>query len=366
LIRRLPVVVAVAAATALAGCAGVLPYLPAGDVASRAALVAPHRQRATAFERDGDLRRALQEWTIALTIDPGDTAAKAGNARVKSQIQSGVAARLRHAREALARNAHLEARRHLLAALALDPANRTALEMLRTEVRDVRFVEHQVRPGDTLAGLAERYYGDRSRSEVIWETNQLRNTRLTAGTTLRIPEIPGVPFIHERRDPSGTPESARAGGSRDEIAPEADPRLAEAREAYERGEYAAALADVEQVLAGNPRHAEGSDLRKAALYGLGKTQLEERKYQDSYETLTALARLAPAYEDTASLREQARVQLVQHRYNEGLRYFREEKLEQAILEWRAVLALDPSHPSARKNIEQAERIIKSLEQRRPR
>jgi tetratricopeptide (TPR) repeat protein len=290
---------------------------------------------------------------------------------VQAEIEAGVAARLRQGREALARGAQLDARRHFLAALALDPANKPAFDALRTEVRDVRFISHTVRAGDTLASLAFRYYGDRSRSEVIWEVNQLsRNPRLTPGQVVRIPEIPGLPFTHERTTAPAAPgpieAPARAAAPTQEAPPppEVDPRLAEARDAMDKGEFTMALADIEQVLAANPRNAEGTDLKKAALYGLGKTQLNDRKFDESYQTLTQLARLAPNYEDSPALLQQARTRLVQQRYNEGLRYYREEKLEEAIAEWRAVLVLDPRHASARKNIEQAERILKQLEERR--
>lgn len=46
-----------------------------------------------------------------------------------------------------------------------------------------------------------------------------------------------------------------------------------------------------------------------------------------------------------------------------MRLYREEKLKEAIAEWQAVLDLDPQHANARRNIEQAERLLKSLEQR---
>jgi tetratricopeptide (TPR) repeat protein len=372
-------------ALALASCAslGISRTEKERPAPVRDTLATPHRERAETFRREGDLRRALDEWKIALTIDPNDVAAREGAARTQTDIEAGVVARLRQGREALARGAQLDARRHFLAALALDPANKVAFDALRTEVRDVRFISHTVRAGDTLASLALRYYGDRSRSEVIWEVNQLsRNPRLTPGMVVRIPEIPGVPFAHERATaPSapptpgavgtpgaaGTPDAARAAPTPSQEAappPEVDPRLAEARDAMDKGEYTMALADIEQVLAANPRHAEGTDLKKAALYGLGKAQLNDRKFDESYQTFTQLARLAPNYEDSSTLLQQARTRLVQQRYNEGLRYYREEKLEEAIAEWRAVLVLDPRHPSARKNIEQAERILKQLEERR--
>jgi len=62
---------------------------------------------------------------------------------------------------------------------------------------------------ETLASIAERYYGDRSRLDVIWEVDELPpNPRLAVGTLLRIPEIPGVPFL--------VPGAPRPPGSREE------------------------------------------------------------------------------------------------------------------------------------------------------
>src|SRR5207253_1333843 len=199
-------------------------------------------------------------------------------ARLEARIERDVAEHVQQARAAVAREAYLEARRHYLAALALEPTNMAAFEGLRNDVKEVRFVTHTVRAGESLGSIAQRYYGDRSRSEVIWEVNQLpRNPKLAAGVSLRVPEIPGVPFY----------VTPREGGA-------AEP---------------------------------------------------------------------PRDEDTGDLARQARSGLVQDRYNEGLRLYREERLEQAIVQWRAVLELDPRHPNARKNIEQAEQILKKLEER---
>ena len=52
-----------------------------------------------------------------------------------------------------------------------------------------------VRAGDTCVSLAELYYGDKLRCEVIAETNRFAlNAPLKAGQKVRVPEIPGVPF----------------------------------------------------------------------------------------------------------------------------------------------------------------------------
>jgi len=352
--------VAWVAALALAGCATLR---VGGGTPEPNLIVEAQRARAEALEREGALRGALQAVNVGLTVAPEDRGLRESQARLQAGIERAVAEQTQAARAALARKAYLEARRHYLAVLALDPADMVAFEGLRHDVKEVRFITHTIRSGDTLGSIAQRYYGDRSRSEVIWEINQLpRNPKLAVGASLRVPEIPGVPFHLTPRE-GGPPEPPRAQPPREDVAPEVDPLVNEARDAFERRNYSEALADVDRVLAANPRHAEAADLKKSVLYSLGKTRLGEKKYEESYQALSQLAKLAPRYQDAGDLVRQARAGLVQQRYNEGLRLYREEKLEQAITQWKAVLQLEPNHPTARKNIEQAELILKKLEER---
>jgi tetratricopeptide (TPR) repeat protein len=338
----------------------------------RELLAAGHREEARALERDGDLRRALDEWKIALTINPDDVAARESQKALEGRIERTVAEKIEAGRAALARGVQAEARRQLLAALALDPANRTAFGLLQTEAREVEFLTYTVRQGDTLQSLAQRYYGDRSRSEVIWETNQLPpNPRLTAGMLLKIPEIPGVPFIHpEARRPAAapptaapTPGAAKTEPAKDEP-PEVNPLLVEAREALERNDYADAISDVDKLLAGSPGNRDAIALKKQALYRQGKAQFAERKYDASYRALAQLAKLQPDYEDSPALLRQARTRVVEQHYSQGVKLYREEKLAEAVSEWQTVLELDPQHPNARRNIDQAERLLKALEERK--
>jgi tetratricopeptide (TPR) repeat protein len=340
-------------------------------------LAGQYRARAEALEREGELRRALDHWEIALAIRPDDQAAKDGRAKLQARIEAAVATRITEARAALARGAQVEARKRLLAALALDPGNRSAFTLLQMDARETPFINHTVRAGDTLAALAQRYYGDRARSEVIWEANRLPpNPRLAAGTQLKIPEIPGVPFVRpDARPPVGPPGGAPAPPPPVEATPpraeppqepEVNPLLADAREALDRNDYTVALADVDRFLAGQPSSREGLDIKKTALYRQGKQQLDQRKYTESYKTLGQLVRLQPDYQDSPRLLQQARVRAVEQHYNEGLRLYREEKLPEAIREWRVVLEVDSQHANAQRNIEQAERLLKGLEQRRKR
>jgi phage tail protein X len=381
---------AAALGLALGGCASLTSTAPTGpgepgegaSPIARDPLAARHRQQAEALERDGQLRRAAEEWKIALAIAPGDARARESLRALQARIDQAVAERLDEGRKALARGVQVEARRKFLAALALDPSNRAAFDALQSDTREVEFIAHTVRAGDTLTALAQRYYGDRSRGEVIWETNQLPpNPRLAAGTTLKIPEIPGVPFVHpEARRPAPavaaipTPDVPRPGptpgpaapaapSTKEEFTPEVNPLLAEAREALERSDFPDAIATVDKFLSGKPGDREGLTVKKQALYGQAKSQLDARRYNESIQSLNQLARLQPDYEDAPSLLRQARTRIIEQHYTQGVRFYREEKLKEAIAEWRVVLEMDPSNANARRNIDQAEKLLRGLEQR---
>ena len=314
----------------LTGCATMTSAPPAS-------LAAEHRQRALAFERRGDLRSALEEWKIALTIDPTNAAARAEHARLTRRRQAAVARRIQAGQDALRRGSHLEGRRQLLAALALDPSNATAFTTLREQVPELHVTTHLVGRGETLGAIAERYYGDRALAEVIWEANRLPPTpQLVPGMRLKIPEVAGL--------------AARTAGPR-KVAPDTS------------GSVARESAADEPHLEGNPKHNEWLDLKKAILYNQGKEALVNGWYDDAHRALSQLARLDPAYRDGPGMLRDARNHAIQLHYNEGIRLSRDEQLEAAIAHWHAVLEHDPQHAEAKRNIEQAQRILRSLQER---
>jgi tetratricopeptide (TPR) repeat protein len=346
----------------------------------RQALAAPYNDRAQALESDGRLREALQARQIALTINPDDAAARAAVAALQAKIEEQVAVHFKEGRAATQRGAQVVARRHYLAVLALDPNNRAAFDALREQTQEVDGISHTVKARETLAGLASEYYGNRALAEVIAETNKLQpNARLNPGMVLKIPEVPGVTLNRPGARPPapraplptapGAPTAAAPPGPatppppREEPA-EVNPLLAEAREAADRLDYGQALSDIDQLLASSPRNADAITLKKQVLYSQGKQQLDQRKYRDSYATLNQLSKIAPNYEDSATLMRQTRTRLIDEYYNSGIRYYREEKLPEAIAQWKAVLEIDPQHVNARKNLDQAERLLKQLDERR--
>ena len=162
---------------------------------SRDRLAAAHNERSEQLEKRGLLRQALEERAIALTISPGDRKAQDAQKRLEGRIAHDVAGLLQEGKALLDRGVLGEAQQRFLTALSLDPTNRTAFETLQNDVREVMFITHTVRAGETCVSLAELYYGDKLRCEVIAETNRIAvNAPLKTGQKIRVPEIPGVPF----------------------------------------------------------------------------------------------------------------------------------------------------------------------------
>jgi tetratricopeptide (TPR) repeat protein len=152
--------------------------------------------------------------------------------------------------------------------------------------------------------------------------------------------------------------------SKDEGVPEVNPLVAEAREALDRNDYAGALGDIDKLLKNDPGNREGLDFKKQVLYRQGKAQFDQKNYDASLRTLTVLAKMQPDYEDVAKLLPQSKGRAVDTHYQTGIRLYRDEKLPEAIAEWKVVLEMDPQHANAKRNIEQAERLLKGLEQRK--
>jgi len=48
-------------------------------------------------------------------------------------------------------------------------------------------------------------------------------------------------------------------------------------------------------------------------------------------------------------------------YNTGVKYYVNDKIEQAIREWNETLALNPKHPRVSKDIENAQNLLKKLQ-----
>jgi len=254
-------------------------------------LAGPYRTQAAELERDGQLRQAAEAWTTALALAPDHEPSRQALKRVRERIDRELNEHLKEGWHALARDAAPDARRHFLAALALDPDSRAAQQALRAT-----------------------------------------------------PAPPASAADSKPAGPVARPASLTSPGPRPDTAP--TPRV----ESRATRPWATP----------SPRPAGEEAKKPDALYASAKAHLAEHHDEEAYRALTQLGSVSPGYKDSATLLRDVRARLVQQRYQEGLRLLREERLEAAIQQWRGVLEIDPRHANASRNIEQAERMLRTL------
>lgn len=140
--------------------------------------------------------------------------------------------------------------------------------------------------------------------------------------------------------------------------------LAQAREYMDKKAYAEIPPLTEPILAAKPSPAvyeEAFELTHAAYYEMGQHFYKNRKYLKAVE---AFSKVSPGYRDTTAVLADIRAEMKQQadvHYKQGVKYFINEDLTRAMAEWQQTLQLDPDHPKAAEDIENAQELLEKLE-----
>ncbi len=133
-----------------------------------------------------------------------------------------------------------------------------------------------------------------------------------------------------------------------------------ARDYLEGGSYDEAITVARAIPPDGPEGQEAAGLINAASYGLGRKLRGEKRFQ---EALDSFREVDPAFRDVGkqiaavekSLREKA-----EEHYLAGVKFFIDQMLERAIVEWEKTLELDPGHPKAKKDLAKARNLLEEL------
>jgi len=310
-------------ALAAGGCASLSTGTPTSaltGVPTADQLAAPHRAQAEALERGGHLRQAAEAWTTALALAPDHEPSRQARKRLRERMERELAEHMKEGWHALARDDAADAHRHFLAALAIDPNSQAAQQALRaTPAPPASAADAKANGADARANSADaRANGADARANGA-------DAKANGAVARPVSLTPSSPRLDTMAKPRVESNST-----------------------------------ARPLTASLPRPL-GEDVRKPdALYAAAQAHLAEQRDEDAHRALAQLVKVSPGYKDSATLLRNVRARLVQQRYQEGLRLLREERLEAAIEQWRGTLELDPKHANARRNIEQAERMLRTL------
>lgn len=178
------------------GCAGMGKKSPAR-------LAEEYTAKARAYEEQGDMVEALEQYKLVLTVDPDNQLAKAKSATIGPELNIKAEEHYQIGLKFYNQGQYREARKEFLTALRYNPNHPEAKEKLtvtKDEIEHVsRYIVHILQPDETISTLADKYYGDYRKFHLIAEYNELEDaTKVTAGQEIRIPVIEGMPIIADR------------------------------------------------------------------------------------------------------------------------------------------------------------------------
>ncbi len=151
----------------------------------------------------------------------------------------------------------------------------------------------------------------------------------------------------------------------------AEQHYARAQSFYYQKKLDLALQECGLALSLNPNHAGSKELQKMIMANIGQDKLLERgrsyyergDYLNARSTFRQLLQKEPYNNDARNYLDRIEAELserCEELFNLGMAKYTEANYEEAIEEWRKILAIDPEHKSAKEYIQKAEQRLEAL------
>lgn len=312
-----------------------------------------YRNKAIEYEKDRELHKALQTWEIVASLAPTDDGVTKKIEALKTQIATVADQHFKQGLSFYQRNSMEAAHKEFLIALHYNPAHQEALNYLKHKLPGEDYILYRAKGGDTLKEIARKTYNDPNKDFLIAYFNDLKiDSKLVPGHTLRLPDL-------ESSMAKVTIDTKETAMDTKEISAETEEMLSKALAYYKVKKYQETVSISEKVLEYDPANKQAHNLINESYYQMGKLLIQRKKYQ---EALDVFNRVNSGYKDVKESVAFAKKHLAGDHYLRGVKYFTEEELEKAIKEWEVTLTLDPNHPKAKKDIENASSLLKKLKE----
>ena len=311
------------------------------------------RNKAITYEKNGELLKALQNWEIVASFVPADEEAVKRIMTLKTQLVTVADQHFKQGLSFYQRNSMEAARKEFLVALHYNPAHQEALNYLKNKLPGEDYILYRAKGGETLKEVAKKTLSDPNKDFLIAYFNNIKiDSKLAPGNTLRLP-------ILEPAKAKASIETKGSATDTKEISAETEEMLSKALAYYKAKKYEETVSISEKVLEYDPANRQARNLINESHYQTGKLFIQKKRYE---QALKAFDRVDSGYKDVKESIVFAKKQLAGDHYVRGVKYFTDEELDKAIKEWEATLALDPNHPKAKKDIDNARMLLQKLKE----
>jgi tetratricopeptide (TPR) repeat protein len=250
-----------------------------------------------------------------------------------------------------------EAIEELKIALTIDPTNSSAKEQLKrlSEKRDQEAEKHykaglSIKESDPAGASREFITALRTKPDYQVVVDELKKQHLTMSESkLRSRVITKKDSMSRKRGEEGVEE-------------EENYYLGIAISLYENGEYQAAIDELLKARSKYPRNSEISQYLNLYYYNLGILYYDKKDYT---KALSTFSKVKKGFGKTEEYIKKTRAMLknsADELYKAGLKFFRQQKLHEAIAKWNAVLEIEPNHQKAKEYIQRSKKLLEALKQ----
>lgn len=316
-----------------------------------------NQRKAMDYEQQGELKKAFHRWQIVASLSPEDGEIAKRVTDIQSQIRRSAQEHYEKGVSYYQKYLIREARKEFLLTLYYSPDHKEALNYLKNKLSGEEYQSYEVKKGDTLKGIAHKSYNDPQKDFFIAYFNDLgKDHRLVPNMILKIPVLEEPTWPKPPLDKKELPIDEKG------MTIDTKEMLNRAKVAYRAKDYHEVASLSQKILEYDPADHEAKELRNDSYYQIGKSLIIRKRYEEAW---TMLNQVEPGYKDVRGTLHALKKQLAEVHYIKGIKYFTEEEIEKAIEEWNETLLLDPHHPKAKKDIENAKNLLKKLKEFNP-
>ena len=305
-----------------------------------------------------------------MTVEPSNQEAREGLKRMEKALHDSAERYYRTGLKLNNEGQYEQARQNFLMALYLRPDHPEAAKILTERKRIIikGYVLHTIKPGESLARIAERYYGDQSRFSIIAQYNNLTDaTRIHEGQEIRVPEIEGMELLVEKENvetvnPEVQKEEAVNALLEKELADRIDGYREQGVKLFRENKYLEAIDEFNKVL--SIAHDDGDSLEyiHKSHYELGMDCFKKKDYYAAMDQFRESIRYNDDCAACVEYLQKSEELYKELHYKKGMQYYENEQLVKAIKEWELVTAVDPDYKKAGYHIDKAKVMLRKLEE----
>ena len=348
------------------------------------------------LENSGDLPAALEQYKLALTVDPKNPELKTKIKNIEERMQAIAETHYMQGLKHQQKGEYQLAQNEFLQVLRYQPYHQGALEMLKpgNAIITDQFVVHTVKPNESLSKIAIIYYGDYKKFPIIAQFNNMPDaTKVNVGDLIKVPKISGIPFMLPDKSVKREKKAEKAGSPHEDIPKEitskktetltqppvaepniktdvkSEPALTAALEYRDRGieyfngkRYSEAIKELEKALSQAPQDEKTLYYLHLSHLQQGMVYYEKSEFLEAKKAFDLAWRYDKNCEKCLTYSAKSEQEYKEFHYNKGITLFAKEKLVEAIREWELVTAVDPDYKKVRENITKAKQYLERLEE----